>query len=276
MILGFGCSVPAIMASRALEDEKDRKKTILVTPFMSCSARLPIYILFSHMFFGKYAMLAAYSMYVIGLAVAILVAFVLHMADRKKATGMLLIELPEYKAPSARTIWIYVWEKVKDYLTKAGTVIFLASIVMWLLLNFGVSGYTTNMADSFGAYIGKFIVPLLVPAGLGYWQLAVALIAGVSAKEVVVSSCAVLFGVTNVTSATGMSALHTALAGSGFGMLNAFCLMVFCLLYIPCFATLTTIRKESGSWKFAGLAAAFQLLVAWLVAFVIYQIGGLL
>lgn len=276
MILGFGCSVPAIMASRALEDEKDRKKTILVTPFMSCSARLPIYILFSHMFFGKYAMLAAYFMYVIGLAVAILVAFVLHMADRKKATGMLLIELPEYKAPSARTIWIYVWEKVKDYLTKAGTVIFLASIVMWLLLNFGVSGYTTNMADSFGAYIGKFIVPLLVPAGLGYWQLAVALIAGVSAKEVVVSSCAVLFGVTNVTSATGMSALHTALAGSGFGMLNAFCLMVFCLLYIPCFATLTTIRKESGSWKFAGLAAAFQLLVAWLVAFVIYQIGGLL
>lgn len=273
MILGFGCSVPAIMASRALEDEKDRKKTMLVTPFMSCSARLPIYILFSRMFFGKYAMLAAYSMYVIGLLVAILVAFVLHIADRKKATGMLLIELPEYKAPSARTIWIYVWEKVKDYLTKAGTVIFLASIVMWLLLNFGTHGYTTNMADSFGASIGRLLVPVLVPIGLGYWQLAVALIAGISAKEVVVSSCAVLFGIVNVTSPGGMNALQNTLASSGFGMLNAFCLMVFCLLYIPCFATLATIRRESGSWKFTCLSAGFQLLVAWLVTFVIYQIG---
>lgn len=275
MILGFGCSVPAIMASRALEDAKDRKKTMLITPFMSCSARLPIYILFSRMFFGKFAMLVAYSMYVIGLFVAILVAFVLHMADRKKATGMLLIELPEYKAPSARTIWIYVWEKVKDYLTKAGTVIFLASIVMWLLLNFGISGYTTEMADSFGAIIGHWLTPVLLPIGIGYWQLGVALVAGISAKEVVVSSCAVLFGIANVTSTTGMNVLQSTLASDGFGMLNAFCLMVFCLLYIPCFATLATIHRESGSWKFTGLSAAFQLLVAWLVTFVIYQTGKL-
>lgn len=276
MILGFGCSVPAIMASRMLEDPKDRMKTMLVTPFMSCSARLPIYILFSEIFFGKYAMLAAYSMYVIGLVVGILVAFVLHVADRKKATGMLLIELPEYKAPSARTIWIYVWGKVEHYLTRAGTVIFLASIVMWVLLNFGMSGYTTEMTESFGAAIGHLLVPLLAPIGLGYWQIAVALIAGISAKEVVVSGCAVLFGVANVTSTTGMNALHNALASSGFGMLNAYCLMVFCLLYIPCFATLATIRKESGSWKFTGLAAAFQLVIAWAVAFVIYQTAGAL
>lgn len=275
LLLGFGCSVPAVMASRTLEDVKDRRKTILITPFMSCSARLPIYILFSQMFFGKYAMLAAYSMYLIGLLVAILVAFILHVADRKKATGMLLIELPEYKAPSARTVWIYVWEKVKDYLTKAGTVIFLASIVMWLLLNIGMNGYTTEMTESFGASIGRFLVPVLVPIGLGYWQLAVALIAGISAKEVVVSSCAVLFGIANLTSPGGMNALQNTLASGGFGILNAFCLMVFCLLYIPCFATLATIRRESGSWKFTIAAAAFQLLVAWLVSFAIYQIGGL-
>lgn len=272
MILGFGCSVPAVMASRALEDPKDRLKTILVTPFMSCSARLPIYILFSQMFFGSHAMLAAYSMYVIGLVVAILAAFVMHVADRRKANGMLMIELPEYKAPSARTIWIYVWEKVKDYLTKAGTVIFLASIVMWLLLNFGLDGYTQDMTESFGAMIGRWLVPVLAPAGLGYWQIAVALIAGISAKEVVVSSCAVLFGIANVNSVAGMNSLQHLLGDAGFGTLNAYCLMIFCLLYIPCFATLATIRKESGSWRFMALAAGVQLAVAWLAAFVVYQI----
>ena len=272
MILGFGCSVPAIMASRALEDPKDRMKTMLVTPFMSCSARLPIYILFSQMFFGSHALLAAYSMYVIGLVVAILAAFVMHVADRKKANGMLIIELPEYKAPSARTIWIYVWEKVKDYLTKAGTVIFLASIVMWMILNFGPHGYTRNMSESFGAGIGRLLVPVLAPIGLGYWQIAVALIAGISAKEVVVSSCAVLFGVSNVNSAASMSTLQNLLGAAGFGTINAYCLMIFCLLYIPCFATLATIRKESGSWRFMALAAGFQLIVAWLVSFAVYQI----
>ena len=272
MILGFGCSVPAVMASRALEDNKDRMKTMLVTPFMSCSARLPIYILFSQMFFGKHAMIAAYSMYVIGLVVAVFVAFILHIVDKKEANGMLIIELPEYKAPSARTIWIYVWEKVKDYLTKAGTVIFLASIAMWLLLNFGIHGYTNEMSESFGAAIGHFIVPVLKPIGLGYWQIAVALIAGISAKEVVVSSCAVLFGIANVNSAAGMGALHQALGAAGFGMVNAYCLMIFCLLYIPCFATLATIRKESGSTKFMFLAAGFQLVMAWLASFVVFQI----
>ena len=239
---------------------------------IGCSARLPIYILFSQMFFGKHAMIAAYSMYVIGLVVAVFVAFILHIVDKKEANGMLIIELPEYKAPSARTIWIYVWEKVKDYLTKAGTVIFLASIAMWLLLNFGIHGYTNEMSESFGAAIGHFIVPVLKPIGLGYWQIAVALIAGISAKEVVVSSCAVLFGIANVNSAAGMGALHQALGAAGFGMVNAYCLMIFCLLYIPCFATLATIRKESGSTKFMFLAAGFQLVMAWLASFVVFQV----
>lgn len=159
----------------------------------------------------------------------------------------------------------------KDYLTKAGTVIFLASIAMWLLLNFGIHGYTNEMSESFGAAIGHFIVPVLKPIGLGYWQIAVALIAGISAKEVVVSSCAVLFGIANVNSAAGMSAAScTWCSRIWYGK----CLLSydFCLLYIPCFATLATIRKESGSIKFMFLAAGFQLVMAWLASFVVFQI----
>ena len=136
----------------------------------------------------------------------------------------------------------------------------------------GKNGYTNEMSESFGAAIGHFIVPVLKPIGLGYWQIAVALIAGISAKEVVVSSCAVLFGIANVNSAAGMGALHQALGAAGFGMVNAYCLMIFCLLYIPCFATLATIRKESGSIKFMFLAAGFQLVMAWLASFVVFQI----
>ena len=234
MILGFGCTVPAIMASRALENKRDRFKVMLVTPFMSCSARLPIYILFAEMFFEERAMLVAYSMYLIGLIVAILVAAVIHLIDRKKSENYLLIELPEYKIPSSRTVAIYVWEKIKDYLTKAGTTIFIASVLMWVILNFGSHGYTKDMADSFGAILGHGLVPFFAPIGLGFWQIAVALIAGISAKEVVVSSCAVLFGVPNINSGAGMDTLVGILEYAGFGQLNAFCLMIFCLLYIPC------------------------------------------
>ena len=275
MILGFGCTVPAIMASRALENKRDRYKVMLVTPFMSCSARLPIYILFSEMFFAEQAMIVAYSMYLIGILVAIAVTAVLHLIDRKKSPNYLLIELPEYKAPSARTVFIYVWEKVKDYLTKAGTTIFIATLIIWVLLNFGPSGYSPDMSGSFGSYVGKWLVPIFAPIGLGFWQIIVALIAGISAKEVVVTSCAVLFGVINTSSAAGMHSFADTLGTIGFGPLNAFCLMVFCLLYIPCAATLATIRKESNSWKWMFFTAAFQLAVAWIVTFAVYQIGRL-
>ena len=182
------------MASRALESKRDRFKVMLVTPFMSCNARLTIYILFSEMFFGDNAMLMAYSMYLIGIVVAIVVSAVIHLLDRKKSVNYLMIELPEYKLPDSRTVAIYVWEKIKDYLEKAGTTIFIATLAIWLLLNFGPHGYSPDMAQSFGAMIGKCLVPFFAPIGLGFWQIAVALIAGVSAKEVVVSSCAVLFG----------------------------------------------------------------------------------
>lgn len=275
MLLGFGCTVPAIMASRALENKRDRYKVMLVTPFMSCNARLTIYILFAEMFFENNAMLVAYSMYLIGIVVAIIVSAIIHLFDRKKSVNYLMIELPEYKMPDSRTVAIYVWEKVKDYLGKAGTTIFIATLLIWILLNFGPHGFVTDMTNSFGAVIGKWLVPILAPIGLGFWQIAVALIAGISAKEVVVSSCAVLFGIVNASSPEGMTAFSAALQGIGFGTFNAFCLMVFCLLYIPCAATLATIRKESGSWIWMGVTAVFQLAVAWLVTFGIYQIGML-
>lgn len=271
MILGFGCTVPAIMASRALENPKDRFKVMLITPFMSCSARLPIYILFSEIFFKENAMFVAYSMYIIGLVIAILIAAIMHQIDKRSEPNYLLIELPEYKAPSARTIYIYVWEKVKDYLSKAGTTIFLASVFMWFLLNIGPSGFTSDMSTSLGATLGRFITPLLAPIGLGFWQIALSLIAGISAKEVVVSSCAVLYGVSNVNSLEGMHQIEQLFNAQGFTQLNAFCMMVFCLLYIPCLATLATIKKESNSTKFTLLSAGFQLVVAWIITFLIYQ-----
>ena len=274
MLLGFGCTVPAIMASRALENERDRYKVMLVTPFMSCNARLTIYILFAEMFFGDNAMVVAYSMYLIGIVVAIVVSAIIHMFDRKKSVNYLMIELPEYKLPDSRTVAIYVWEKVKDYLGKAGTTIFIATIIIWVLLNFGAGGYVTDMSESFGAVIGHWIAPFFAPVGLGFWQIAVALIAGISAKEVVVSSCAVLFGIVNASSPEGMVEFSAALGSIGFGSLNALCLMVFCLLYIPCTATLATIRRESST-RYMLVTAAFQLAVAWVVTLLVYQIGRL-
>ena len=275
MLLGFGCTVPAIMASRALENKRDRYKVMLVTPFMSCNARLTIYILFAEMFFGDNAMVVAYSMYLIGSVVAIVVSAIIHLLDRKKSVNYLMIELPEYKLPDSRTVGIYVWEKIKDYLGKAGTTIFLATIIIWVLMNFGTGGYVTDMSQSFGAVIGRWITPFFAPIGLGFWQIAVALIAGISAKEVVVSSCAVLFGIVNASSPEGMSAFSAALGSIGFGSLNALCLMVFCLLYIPCTATLATIRRESST-RYMLVTAAFQLAVAWVVTLLVYQVGRLI
>lgn len=276
MLLGFGCTVPAIMASRSLEDPKDRLKTILITPFMSCSARLPIYLLFSEMFFEDYAMVVAYSMYVLGLIIAILVALFMNIISKSKNINSLLIELPEYKTPSFRTISIYVWEKVKDYLIRAGTVIFIASIIVWGILNFGPSGMVDDMGQSFGAIAGKTIAPILEPAGLGQWQIVVALISGIAAKEVVVSSISVLYGVGNISSTYGMKSMVALLGIQGFGALNAYSLMVFCLLYIPCTATIAVIKRETNSWKWTGFAVVFQLVVAWLVSTLVYQVGLLI
>lgn len=275
LLLGFGCTVPAVMASRALEHKRDRFKVMLITPFMSCNARLTIYILFSEMFFGSHAMVVAYSMYLIGLVVAILVALLLHgieKAQNRQTEDYLLIELPEYKMPDLHTVAIYMWEKVKSYLEKAGTTIFVATILIWFLLNFGPSGYTSDAGESFGAILGHVLVPLFRPIGLGFWQICLALLAGISAKEVVVSSCAVLFGINNASSGAGMAEFAADLEAIGFTSLNALCLMVFCLLYVPCAAALATIHKESGSWKWTFFEAFFQLATAWVVTFVAYHL----
>lgn len=267
MLLGFGCSVPAVMASRALEDENDKIKTILVTPFMSCSARLPIYVIFSGLFFKEYAFAAAFSMYVLGIAVAILIAFIMGRTLKGGKSGMLLIELPEYKRPNARTIWIYVTEKIKDYLGKAGTTIFIASVIVWAVLNFGPSGYVSgDMSKSFGRYIGEILSGVLKPAGLGYWQIVVALISGIAAKEVVVTSMSVLCG----------GDVYGVLSGLGFTALSAYAFMVFCLLYIPCAATIATVKNETKSVKWAAASVVMHLGVAYIVSVIVYQVGALI
>lgn len=272
MLLGFGCSVPAVMASRALEDERDRKRTIMLIPFMSCSAKLPIYLVFSQLFFGKAAMLVAYSMYILGLVLGIFVAFVHSKMLKGSVKQPLLIELPEYKTPNKRTIAIYVWSKLKDFLSKAGTTICAASIVMWVLLNLNHTGLVSDMSQSFGASFGKFLVPLLAPAGLGLWQIAVMLISGLAAKEVVASSFMVLFQVSSSSDAN----ILQMLSGMGFTSLNAYCLLVFCLLYTPCLATVMTIRKETGSTRWTLGLVAFQMVFAWAVTVIIFQTGSLL
>lgn len=277
MLLGFGCTVPAVMATRALESVRDRRRTILITPFMSCSARLPIYVLFAEMFFPRHALFVAYSLYLIGLVMAILVAFILHKNSRgTRSENALLIELPEYKTPNGRTVAIYVWDKVKDYLSKAGTTIFIASIVLWFVLNTGTTGFVSDVQDSIAAMIGHVLVPVLRPAGLGLWQVAVAVISGLSAKEVVVSSFSVLYGISNVNSAAGMGELSAQLTSMGFGGVNAYALMIFCLMYSPCIAAVATIKRETGSWRWTLGMVLFQLLVAWAAAVLVFQVGSLL
>ena len=276
MLLGFGCTVPAVMATRALATERDRRRTILITPFMSCSAKLPIYVLFAQMFFREHALLAAYSLYVIGLLTAIGIAYIVHKGAGKEEGDALLIELPEYKTPNKRTVAIYVWEKVKDYLTKAGTTIFVASIVLWFVLNMGPGGLVEEVSGSFAAMIGRLLVPVLKPAGLGSWQIAVALISGLSAKEVVVSSFSVLYGISNINSAAGMAQLSGILAMDGFGAVNAYALMIFCLMYSPCVAAIGTIRRETKSVGWTAGLVAFQIFIAWAMSVAVYQAGSLL
>lgn len=275
MLLGFGCTVPAVMATRALPSQRDRRRTILITPFMSCSARLPIYVLFAEMFFPRHALIVAYSLYLIGLAVAILIAYIVYRNSKSKEEDSLLIELPEYKTPNLRTVAIYVWDKVKDYLSKAGTTIFIASIVLWFILNSGPTGFVNDVTQSFAAMLGHALAPALAPAGLGNWRVAVALISGLSAKEVVVSSFSVLYGINNINSTAGMAQLSSVLAASGFGGVNAYALMIFCLLYSPCIAAVATIKRETGSIKWTIGMVIFQLATAWSGAVLVFQLGSL-
>ena len=262
MILGFGCSVPAVMATRTLRNMKDRKRAMILIPCMSCSAKIPIYVLFSGLFFEKYAALVALSMYLIGILTAIIIGVISKKIEKNINKEKLIIELPDYKIPDLNTVTKYVCEKIKDYLGKAGTTIFIASIILWGVLNIGPTGFTENVEKSFGAIIGKIIEPILKPAGLGYWQIVVALISGLSAKEVVVSSMNVLYG----------ESLYNTLSMTGFDPINALCLMIFSLLYVPCIATIATIKNETKSNLFTIKLIVFQMMLAWGVSTIIYQI----
>ena len=264
MILGFGCSVPAIMTARTLEDERDRLITILIVPFMSCSARFPIYVLFSRAFFPGKEILVAFSLYLLGVIVAIIMAIIFKNTIGKESSAALIMELPEYKRPTLKTTGIFVYEKVKGYIQKAGTVIFLASIVLWFILEFNLTG-KTDMTSSLGADIGKMLAPIFSPIGFGNWQAALALIAGIMGKEIVVSSMTIIYGI-------GEAGLSTMLASIGFTWASAYAFMVFTLLYTPCLAALGTVKKETNSWKWTFFSFFYQLVIAWIVSFAIFQI----
>ena len=272
VLLGFGCTVPAVMASRILERREDRKRTILMAPFMSCSARLPVYVLFTGMFFPETAVLVIVGLYVLGVLAALGTAWAARKAGKAETyEDELLMELPEYRMPDLKNVAVCAWERVKDYLEKAGTTIFLASMLLWLLLHLGPQGSAADVSASFAAVLGRRLAPVLGPAGLGNWQTAVALIAGLSAKEAVVSSFFILFGAGNGSSGGSSGALAAGLAASGFTGASALALLVFSLLYTPCAAALGTIKKETGSLRWTMGLAAYQLFRAWICAVLTYQ-----
>ncbi len=270
MLLGFGCTVPATMATRTLSSERDRRMTILLTPFMSCSAKLPIYAVFTLAFFPKSAPLVMMLLYLIGMLSGILVALVLkHLPYFRGNPVPFVMELPNYRLPSLKSVGMLLWDKARDFLQRAFTVIFIASIIIWFLQSFDLRFNPVQSEEaSMLAMAARFIAPVFSPLGFGFWQAAVALIAGFMAKEAVVSTLAVLAG-------TSMEALPLALGGL-FSPVAAFSFLVFTLLYTPCVAAIATVKRELGSGVQAAGVAFGQCLVAWLVSFLVYQIGSLI
>jgi ferrous iron transport protein B len=268
MILGLGCNIPAIMACRAIENPKDRVTTILINPFMSCGARLPIFVLLAGAFFTAHQGLVVFSMYIIGIIVAIIMALVLRRSVLKGPSGHFVMELPPYRLPTVTGVLVHMWERGRLFLIRAGTVIFGIVVVVWLLssLPWGVE-YAS--AESVIGQIGSFIAPIFTPAGFGQWQAAVSLVFGFLAKEVVVGTMGTIFAVEE-------GILGGAIAAQlGWTPLIAFAFMVFCLLYIPCVASLATIRSETKSWRWTGFAALYTTVIAWIAATIIFQIGRL-
>ena len=260
LMLGFGCTVAAIMSSRTIENPKDRLATILVTPLMSCGGRLPIYVLLAAAFFTAYQGLVVFAMYAIGVILAILLAWLFRKKLLPGESGHFVMELPPYRLPTITGVLAHAWEHGKAFLTRAGTLIFGAVIIIWFLNYF-------NLLES----IGRVIAPVFSPAGFGQWQAAVALIFGVLAKETVVGTFGTLFA--GASGAAGFGAVLSA--ELGWTPLIAFAFMAMVLLYIPCVATLGIIRKETGSWKWTFFAFGYTLVLGWLVATLIFQIGSL-
>ncbi|MCR8746932.1 ferrous iron transport protein B [Romboutsia lituseburensis] len=262
MILGVGCSSPAIMATRTLENEQDRKITALIAPLMTCGAKLPIYAMFVSIFFPNNQPIVIMSLYLLGIIVAIFVALFLNKTQKNKEHDPFIMELPKYSLPTVSSLLKNTWQKSKGFLVKVVTIMFAMSVVIWALSSFNFSGFTSEIDNSFLAYAGNIVAPLFAPLGFGDWRAGVSIITGLSAKEVVVSTMEVLYGDLNSVLPT----LFTGLSAYGF--------LVFSALYTPCIAALATMQKEYGT-KMAISSFVYQFVLAWAGAFYVYQIGSL-
>ena len=269
MLVGFGCSVPAIMATRTLSSNRDRKMTILLTPFMSCSAKIPIYTLFAAAFFPGHELIVMLALYFGGILVGILAALVLKNTAFKGNPVPFVMELPNYRFPSTKSVVLLMWEKAKDFLTRAFTVIFMATVIIWFMQTFDTRlNVVENSASSILAALGRLVSPVFAPLGFGDWRMVTALVSGFTAKEAVVSTFGVILGVSTEQLGSALHSLFTTASAASF--------LAFCLLYTPCVAAVSTIKTELKSgWKTVGIVFA-QCLVAWLAAFVVYHVGLLL
>ena len=269
MLIGFGCSVPAIMATRTVSSDRDRKMTILLTPYMSCSAKIPIYAVFAAAFFPDNSALAMIGLYVTGIIVGILVALILKNTAFRGQPVPFVMELPNYRMPSAKSVGLLLWEKARDFLERAFTIIFMATIIIWFLQTFDTRlNVVADSADSLLAMVGQWIAPIFAPLGFADWRMVTALISGFTAKEAVVSTLAVLLN-------TSMAELGGALT-SVFTPLSAVSFLVFTLLYTPCVAAVATIKRELGSGLKTLGVVFMQCAVAWVMACLVFQIGSLL
>ena len=274
LIVGFGCGVPAIMGARALDSEKDRLTSILITPFLTCSAKLPIMALFAAMFFPEHAANLVFSMYIIGIVVAIIMAKVLGITAFRSQGSTFLLELPPYRMPDMKTVLLETWDKGKGYLIKAGTIIFAMSVGIWFLSNYNADGATDEMSESFLASIGGGMSHLFALHGFETWESGAAVVTGIMAKESVVSTLGILYGVGDVsTEAEDAAETATQFAGSmgtAFTAASALAFMVFSQLYTPCMTSLGTIKKETGKWRWMFFAALYTFGVAWVVSLLVY------
>ena len=256
MIMGFGCASPAIMATRTLESEKDRKITALISPLMTCTAKVPIYGIFVATFFPKHAAIVTTSLYLLGIVVAIIVALILNKTVYKAEIEPFVLELPEYKLPTLSSLFKNTWNKAKEFLIKVCTIIFAMSVVIWVLSSFNFNGFTSDINNSFLSLIGTFIGYLFSPLGFGDWRAGVSILTGISAKETVISTMTILYGDLD-------KVLPTV-----FTTASAYAFLVFSALYTPCIAALSTMRKEYGN-KMMIISAVYQFILAWIVAFAV-------
>lgn len=274
MLMGIGCSVPAVMAARTLENEKDRKLTIILTPFMSCGARLPVYTLFAAAFFAQNQSLVIFSVYLLGIIIAILSGIILKNTVLKGEAAPFVMEIPPYRIPILKGLLIHMWDRGKGFIKKAGTVIFAASVIIWFCQSFSFTfQMVENVEKSIFGIVGGTIAPIFAPLGFGDWKSAVALLTGLVAKEVVVATIGILHGIGEV--GENSVELATALQAT-FTPLKAYAFMAFTLLYMPCIAAFSAIKREMNSWKWTLFAVGYQTGIAWVVAFLIFQVGRLI